>query len=119
MLAWTHVFTVATAKSSRINSQPAFVSHVTRFTTLVTLQVRIASITITATTVTTTSRVMGKLNPLVMFTIQFTNCILSIFTVIKVDKSVTRWLSRNPNTSYNSICLKLILKLLLRDRHSN
>ena len=69
----------------------------------------------TTATIITTSRVMGRLNPPVMVIIQFTNYILSIPTVIKVDKSVARWLSHNPNTSYNSICSKLILKLLLKN----
>ena len=114
MLAWTTVITAANAKSSRANSQSAFTSNITRLTTLITLQVRAASTTITTITVTITSRVMRKLNPLVTFTIQVKNCILIIFMVIKIDKGLTRWLSCKPNTSYNFICSKLILKLLCR-----
>ena len=58
---------------------------------------------------------MRKLNLLVMFTIQIKNCNLNITMVIKVDKGIVRCLSRNSYTSYNSICLKLILKLQIKN----
>ena len=129
MLAWTPAIpgmssttmTVhATTESSRTTSHPIFTSKMTRLTTLITLQVRTVAtiITITTTMITTTSEAMRKLSPPVMFTIQVTNYILSISTVIKVDKCIARWLSRNLNTFYNSISSKRIPQLMLRNSSS-
>jgi len=76
---------------------------------------KFSRITITITKVTSTSIVMEKLNPQIMFTILVTNFVVSISMVVKIDKIIARWLSHSPYTCYNFICSKLILKFLCRN----
>lgn len=84
-----------------------------RLTTFITLQI-ISSTTATTTPATTTaasSRTPGHLNTPPILTIQCTNSIYSIPTIIKLNEGIAWGLSCNPDTAEDPKNTKFILQL--------